>query len=81
MIAFHGYCGDHFEALDVYKREYPEHEMILSEFCLLKGCIHDNKRQITELAHEYINDIVHGTGVIIDWNILPDEKGGSNHVH
>ena len=79
-IAFHGYCGDHFEALDAYRKMYPGHEMILSEFCLLQDCIGKNIRQLDELGHEYINDITHGTELIIDWNIVLDEKGGPNHV-
>lgn len=79
-IAFHGYCGDHFEALDVYRKENPNHEVILSEFCLLKDCIGNNNRQLKELGHEYINDIKHGAMMIIDWNIVLEENGGPNHV-
>lgn len=33
-LAFHWYSGDHFEALDLVREQYPDKKLILSESCL-----------------------------------------------
>ena len=79
-IAFHGYCGDHFAALEVYRKENPQHEVMLSEFCMGIKDKNNFRKQLDVYAHEYINDIAYGADRIIDWNIILEENGGPNHV-
>lgn len=80
--AFHWYSGDHFNALDLVRQQYPELKLITSESCIeyrfygagneLGNC--------ARLAHEMIGDLNHGINAFYDWNILLDEQGGPNHV-
>lgn len=79
-IAFHGYCGDHFEALDEFRREHSDKRVILSEFCMNIKDRYDYLKQLKVYGHEYINDISHGADLLIDWNIILDNEGGPNHV-
>lgn len=79
-VAFHGYCGDHFNALRIFSQYHREMRCILTEFCLN---IRDKKSPLTQLhayAHEYIGDINHGADTLFDWNLVLDEYGGPNHV-
>ena len=80
--AFHWYSGDHFDALDLVRQQYPNLKLITSESCieyrfLDKGAVFDNA---AKLAHELIGDLNHGICAFYDWNILLDEQGGPNHV-
>lgn len=80
--AFHWYSGDHFEGLELVRRLYPELKLIMSESCL-EYSIFDEKNieSVTnKLCHEIIGDLNHGMCAFYDWNLLLDEKGGSNHV-
>lgn len=79
-IAFHGYCGDHFEMLSLYKRKHPDHRIVMSEFCMGYSYAQNYKKQLEIYGHEFINDIYYGADLIIDWNLLLDAKGGPNHV-
>lgn len=81
-MAFHWYSGDHFEALDLVQRKYPELKLIISESCIeyTKFGASDNRKNAGRLSHEIIGDLNHGMSAFYDWNILLDEKGGPNHV-
>lgn len=81
-LAFHWYSGDHFEALDMVKKLYPDKKLILSESCL-EFCKFDKmmeKENARRLAHDMIGNLNHGMEAFYDWNILLNEKGGPNHV-
>lgn len=81
-VAFHWYSGDHFEALDLVRRKYPDLKMIISESCIeysVRGDI-STADQANALSHEIIGDLNHGMQAFYDWNILLDETGGPNHV-
>lgn len=80
--AFHWYSGDHFEALDLVRRHYPDKKLILSESCIeySKFGGEDIVKSAERLSHEIIGDLNHGMTAFYDWNILLDEKGGPNHV-
>lgn len=80
--AFHWYSGDHFEALDMVRQQYPDLKLITSESCieyrlLDKEAVFDNA---AKLAHEVLGDLNHGMNAFYDWNLLLDETGGPNHV-
>lgn len=85
MIAgatFHWYSGDHFEAMELVRTQYPNMKMIMSESCL-EYSIFDEKNieQVTSrLCHEIIGDMNHGMCAFYDWNLLLDENGGPNHA-
>lgn len=80
--AFHWYSGDHFEAMDLVRKHYPDVKMIMSESCLEYRLFDEkNIENVTnKLCHEIIGDLNHGMCAFYDWNLLLDEKGGPNHV-
>lgn len=80
--AFHWYSGDHFEALDLVRRLYPDKKLIISESCIeySKFGSEDAAKQAMRLSHEIIGDLNHGMTAFYDWNLLLDESGGPNHA-
>lgn len=81
-MAFHWYTGDHFEALDLVRRAFPDKQLILSECCVgfsrpEAGAL---QRAGIQYAHEYLGDLKHGANALIDWNLYLDQIGGPNHV-
>lgn len=81
-VAFHWYSGDHFEALDLVRREFPDKKMVVSESCIeySKFGGEDEIKNAIRLSHEIIGDLNHGMTAFYDWNLLLDEKGGPNHA-
>lgn len=81
-VAFHWYSGDHFEALDLVRRQYPELKMVVSESCIeyTKFGAADGVANAGRLSHEIIGDLNGGMCAFYDWNLLLDETGGPNHV-
>jgi glucosylceramidase len=80
--AFHWYSGDHFQALELVHRAFPELLLIFTE-----GCIeYSNSEQDSQLAHaqryghNIIGDLNHGCHAWLDWNLTLDSRGGPNHV-
>lgn len=80
--AFHWYSGDHFEALDMVRQQYPELKLITSESCIEYSKLDaaDVFGNAARLAHEVLGDLNHGMIAFYDWNLLLDETGGPNHV-
>lgn len=81
-LAFHWYSGDHFEALDLVRRIYPEKKLIFSEGCIEYGNAgSDNPlRNAQRYAHDMIGNFKCGMNAFIDWNIVLNENGGPNHA-
>lgn len=85
MIAgacFHWYSGDHFEALDLCRRQYPDKKLLLSESCI-EFRFYDKNDTVgaaQKLSHEMIGDLNHGISAFFDWNLLLDETGGPNYA-
>lgn len=81
-VAFHWYSGDHFEALDLVHRQYPNLKMVVSESCIeyTKFGAEDAVANAGRLSHEIIGDLNGGMCAFYDWNLLLDESGGPNHV-
>ena len=82
-VAFHFYTGDHFKALELLTRRFPDKKLFFTE-----GCMEYSRADIGKdvfahalrYAHEYIGDIDHGTTMLFDWNMYLDQEGGPNHV-
>ncbi len=79
---FHWYSGDHFDALDLCRRAFPDKKLLVSESCIEyrfydKG---DVTGSSVKLCHELIGDLNHGTSAFCDWNLVLDETGGPNYV-
>ena len=80
--ALHWYSGDHFEAIDLMRQQYPELKLITSESCIEYRFYGetDETANTARLAHELIGDLNHGICAFYDWNLLLDETGGPNHA-
>jgi len=81
-VAVHWYTGDHFEALELIKQQYPETEILFTEGCVEYSRFGDTGEvQKAEMyAHDMIGNLKSGASGIIDWNLLLDENGGPNHA-
>ena len=81
-MAYHWYTGDHFEALDLVRRAFPDKQLVLSECCVGFSRPEAGRlpRNAVQYAHEYIGDLKHGANALIDWNLYLDQFGGPNHV-
>ncbi len=81
-IAFHWYTGDHFEALQQTRTEFPDKELIFTEGCVeYSRFAADNQTVHAEMyAHDIIGNFNSGMNAYLDWNVYLDEKGGPNHV-
>lgn len=81
-LAFHWYSGDHFEALELVKKRFPDKKLILSEACI-EYSIYDSTDYLAnaqKYAHDIIGNLNHGMNAFYDWNLLLDKEGGPNHV-
>ena len=80
-IALHWYSGDHFEQLDMFKKLYPDKDIVFSEGCYEYSLGSADTSKIGEkYGHDMIGNFNNGCNVFCDWNILLDETGGPNHV-
>ena len=80
-IAFHWYSGDHFEQLEMFKKLYPDKDIVFSEGCYEYSLGEADTVKIGEkYAHDMIGNFNNYCNVFCDWNLLLDEKGGPNHV-
>lgn len=80
--AVHWYTGDHFESLELIRRQYPDKEVFFTEGCVEYSRFADSgETQKAEMyAHDIIGNLNAGISASMDWNLLLDEKGGPNHV-
>jgi glucosylceramidase len=81
-VAFHWYSGDHFEAVGLTHRLFPEKALMMSEGCMEKRIYAQEAWSHGEhYAHDIIGNLNNYMGGYFDWNILLDERGGPNHVN
>lgn len=80
--AVHWYTGDHFEALEMVRKKYPEMEIFFSEGCVEYSRFADSGEvQKAEMyAHDILGNLNAGISASLDWNLLLDSEGGPNHV-
>jgi glucosylceramidase len=80
-VAFHWYSGDHFEAINITHKAFPDKQLIFTEGCVEYSRFGANQLHNAQMyAHDIIGNLNGGMTGFIDWNILLDEKGGPNHV-
>lgn len=80
-VAFHWYSGDHFEAINITHKAFPDKQLIFTEGCVEYSRFGTNQLHNAQMyAHDIIGNLNGGMTGFIDWNILLDEKGGPNHV-
>lgn len=76
--AVHWYSGDHFEALQLCREQFPDKKLIVSESCFeyrVYGTVAP-AFAAQKLGHELIGDLNGGVSAFCDWNLLLDERGG-----
>ena len=80
--AVHWYTGDHFESIELVKKEYPDTEVIFTEGCVEYSRFADTKEtaKAEMYAHDMLGNLNAGISAFYDWNLFLDEKGGPNHV-
>ncbi|BCN32198.1 glycoside hydrolase family 30 protein [Anaeromicropila herbilytica] len=81
-VAFHWYTGDHFEAVQLVKEQYPDKELLFTEGCVEYSRFMDSNEvyKAEMYAHDILGNLNAGMNGYIDWNLVLDEKGGPNHV-
>ncbi len=81
-LGYHWYSGDHFDALELVRAQFPEKQLIFTESCIEYSRFDpDNQLAHAErYAHEIIGGLNHGMNLFLDWNICLDHDGGPNHV-
>lgn len=75
-IAFHWYSGDHFEAVDLTSRIYPDKLLLETEFCKTLGA---TDAVDSGYSREIINNLSRGAHGICEWNLILDSVGGPFH--
>ncbi len=80
--AVHWYTGDHFEAVELIKKQYPDKEVFFTEGCVEYSRFADSGEieKAEMYAHDILGNLNAGITASFDWNLLLDEKGGPNHV-
>ncbi len=80
--AVHWYTGDHFEAIEMIRKMYPDKEVFFTEGCVEYSRFADSGEvQKAEMyAHDILGNLNAGINAYLDWNLFLDEKGGPNHV-
>ncbi|MBO4377101.1 MAG: glucosylceramidase [Lachnospiraceae bacterium] len=80
--AVHWYSGDHFDALSLIKKKYPDKEIFFTEGCVeyYKHARTSEEAKAEMYAHQMLGNLKNGCSAIIDWNLILDYMGGPNHV-
>lgn len=80
-FAFHWYTGDHFDALRLVRRYYPNKKLLFSEGCIEYSRFTDNQQENAGIyAHDMLGNFAAGMNGFLDWNICLDEQGGPNYA-
>ncbi|MDD2957888.1 MAG: glycoside hydrolase family 30 beta sandwich domain-containing protein [Lachnospiraceae bacterium] len=81
-IGFHWYSGDHFEALDVLRRLYPDKKLAFTEGCVEYShfTTGDQLAHARMYGHDMAGNLNGGASFLVNWSILFNSQGGPNHV-
>lgn len=80
--AVHWYTGDHFDAIELIRKKYPEKEVFFTEGCVEYSRFADSGEveKAEMYAHDILGNLNAGISASYDWNLFLDQKGGPNHV-
>lgn len=80
--AVHWYTGDHFEAIELIRKKYPDKEVFFTEGCVEYSRFADSGEveKAEMYAHDILGNLKAGISASFDWNLLLDAEGGPNHV-
>lgn len=81
-VAVHWYSGDHFEQLEMLKKEFPDKRIVFSEGGLEEWRFSkdDHLGRAEFHAHDIIGDLNNGIDCFLQWSMIFDHTGGPNHV-
>lgn len=81
-VAFHWYTGDHFDAVRLAQKLYPDKKFYFTEGCVEYSRFDDATavKKAEMYAHDILGNLNAGIHGSLDWNLLLDEQGGPNHV-
>lgn len=81
-VGFHWYSGDHFEAIELVRRKYPDKLLIFTEGCIeySKFSADSQLKNAQMYGHEIIGSLNAGMQAFFDWNLFLNKEGGPNHV-
>ena len=79
-VGFHWYSGDHFEALAITQKAFPDKHLLFTEGCQEGGVKLGSWHTAERYGHDMIGNLTHGAVGFVDWNLVLDERGGPNHV-
>lgn len=81
-VAVHWYSGDHFEQLEMLKKEFPDKRIVFSEGGLEEWRFtnDDHLGRAQFHAHDIIGDLNGGIDCFLQWSMIFDHLGGPNHV-
>lgn len=80
--AVHWYTGDHFEAAELIRKQYPDKEVFFTEGCVEYSRFADSGEveKAEMYAHDIMGNLNAGISASFDWNLFLDAEGGPNHV-
>lgn len=80
--ALHWYTGDHFEAAELIRKQYPDKEVFFTEGCVEYSRFADSGEveKAEMYAHDMMGNLNAGVSASFDWNLFLDAEGGPNHV-
>lgn len=80
--AVHWYTGDHFEAIELIRKQYPDMEVFFTEGCVEYSRFADSGEveKAEMYAHDMLGNLNAGVSASFDWNLFLDAEGGPNHV-
>lgn len=81
-VGYHWYSGDHFEAVDLVSRQFPDKLLIFTEGCIEYSRFSQDSalRHAQMYAHEIIGGLNAGMHAFLDWNLCLTMEGGPNHA-
>lgn len=74
-IGYHWYSGDHFDAVSLTRKLFPNSIILETEFCKSFGV----DETTNDYSKEYVNGLKSGSNGFIEWNLITDENGGPYH--
>lgn len=79
-IGMHWYSGEHHEAVSITHQQFPEKQLLVTEFCHGLYPIDRGTAMAERYAHDMIGNLIGGVSGSCDWNLVLDTAGGPYHA-